>query len=79
VDYAVVAISAARRHATDRPSENRLNVGTVSLQAALAWTQRLRNTQPEGRSKALGSPLSAGPFLRPLTRIDGVAAISARV
>jgi hypothetical protein len=34
--YLLAAISAARRQATDLPSPNRLNVGTVSLQAVVA-------------------------------------------
>jgi hypothetical protein len=35
-DYLLAAISAARRQATDLPSPNRLNVGTVSLQVVVA-------------------------------------------
>jgi hypothetical protein len=36
LSHLLAAISAARRQATDLPSPNRLNVGTVSLQVVVA-------------------------------------------
>src|SRR5262249_60522529 len=78
--YLLAAISAARRQATDLPSPKRLNFGTVSLQVVVAWAQRVRNKQPEGRLIALGSsPESTTLFLRASRRMDGVAAMRASV
>ena len=66
--------------ATRRPGVISRNTGTVSAQAAIACGQRVRNTQPDGGDAGLGnSPDKAAWRDRLPARIEGVAAISARV